>query len=497
MQGLIAEANARFACMNFTEEDACSLRVLLPFIRLHAGAMVQKFVERIRGDPDSIAVFGISGIETAALRQAQERYILGLFEGDYGPSYATGRSAIGVTIGEGGLTPDWFIKAQGAYSQLLFPLIADRYRFRPRLRRRSLSALSKLLSIDMQLVVEAYARSATSRLLVLTEQQAESKILDCHRAIKGFCEGDLQADAKSSQGGHGSTGAMDQLIAGLVVRMRETRDASAAVVDLLGELQSAVTAQLAGASQQVAVASATKDALDRVKQSMVQSTERADMLGRTAEQNRQKSEVGLHAIESATRCMHEIRERMSGIADTIFALSEQTQQIGDINEVVTALARQSKLLALNAAIEAVKAGEAGRGFAVVASEIRDLAEQSRISTGQVQKILQDIRRAADRAVVATEEGAKGVDAGVVLVEQAGARVRALGEAAREAVAATQRMATFLCEDSQNISQVAGSMSEINRAAQHFSAAVRRTSTVSTELAEHATRLATSVRHYKV
>ena len=95
------------------------------------------------------------------------------------------------------------------------------------------------------------------------------------------------------------------------------------------------------------------------------------------------------------------------IAEHILALSEQTQQIGEIIAAVNDLADQSNLLALNAAIEASRAGEQGRGFAVVAHEIRSLAEQSKAATAQVRTILSDIQRATNAAVMATEQGTKG------------------------------------------------------------------------------------------
>jgi methyl-accepting chemotaxis protein len=55
--------------------------------------------------------------------------------------------------------------------------------------------------------------------------------------------------------------------------------------------------------------------------------------------------------------------------EQISALSESSQKIGDVVQLIRSIAGQTNLLALNATIEAARAGEAGRGVAVVASGI--------------------------------------------------------------------------------------------------------------------------------
>ncbi|GGX63066.1 methyl-accepting chemotaxis protein [Saccharospirillum salsuginis] len=94
----------------------------------------------------------------------------------------------------------------------------------------------------------------------------------------------------------------------------------------------------------------------------------------------------------------ELRDAQHKATGVIEALSEESQEIGTVLDVIQAIAEQTNLLALNAAIEAARAGEQGRGFAVVADEVRSLANRSQQSANDIREMIQRLREKASNAV---------------------------------------------------------------------------------------------------
>lgn len=80
---------------------------------------------------------------------------------------------------------------------------------------------------------------------------------------------------------------------------------------------------------------------------------------------------------------------VSSITKSIEEAIENSQSVKRVDELTSEIlniSSQTNLLALNASIEAARAGGAGKGFAVVADEIRKLADSTRETANNIQKI---------------------------------------------------------------------------------------------------------------
>lgn len=151
-----------------------------------------------------------------------------------------------------------------------------------------------------------------------------------------------------------------------------------------------------------------------------------DAVARAAQATRQVSD-GRVSVDDAQQQISELSSRINSTHDTVQGLAQQTEAIGKVLEVISAIAAQTNLLALNAAIEAARAGEQGRGFAVVADEVRNLAQRTALSTQEVQVIIERLQSGSRHAVAAMAESRTGVLRCVEESQRASTLLRAVGE----------------------------------------------------------------------
>ncbi|GGB16215.1 methyl-accepting chemotaxis protein [Agarivorans gilvus] len=100
---------------------------------------------------------------------------------------------------------------------------------------------------------------------------------------------------------------------------------------------------------------------------------------------------------------HQLSEKLDHSSSVIGEVDNMSNSIGSILDVIRGIADQTNLLALNAAIEAARAGEQGRGFAVVADEVRVLAQKTTNSTTEIQSMIENLQKSAQRAVTVMSE----------------------------------------------------------------------------------------------
>jgi methyl-accepting chemotaxis protein len=111
----------------------------------------------------------------------------------------------------------------------------------------------------------------------------------------------------------------------------------------------------------------------------------------------QQARHGSTVVKQATLQISELAAAIEALGGAMNVLSQDSEQIGKVIDVIKAVAEQTNLLALNAAIEAARAGEQGRGFAVVADEVRSLAQRTQDSTKEIEALILTLQQGAQAA----------------------------------------------------------------------------------------------------
>jgi methyl-accepting chemotaxis protein len=167
--------------------------------------------------------------------------------------------------------------------------------------------------------------------------------------------GDGQHDDPLVVLGHNLNGMVDNLRDMTV----QTKEASTALSSQAAEILATTTQQASGATEQSAAISQATTTVDEIKTIAEQLVSRSRAVADTAQRTVEVSRAGQEMVRETIDGMAQIKTRVDVIEENILALSERTNQIGEIIDTVNAIATQSNMLALNASVEAARAGEQG------------------------------------------------------------------------------------------------------------------------------------------
>ncbi len=284
----------------------------------------------------------------------------------------------------------------------------------------------------------------------------------------------------------------------------EIAQISNSINDLTGELRTVIenTKGLSNENSSIAqeLSSTSVQTGKRVEDStkiIAQTTQKAQQIGDEIRDSLEETNASRQNLEKTGLFIKEVADAVLGLghdinsaaqteielAEKMRNLTQDTENVRGILNVINDIADQTNLLALNAAIEAARAGDHGKGFAVVADEVRQLAERTQKSLTEINAtinlIVQEISTSSDQI----GENAKRAQDLIKVSGQIENKVSDMNALMSETLAMSEHAAKDYINTSANIKNVIKSIENVDALSQQNARSVEEIASAATHLSD--------------
>ncbi|MBB6187950.1 methyl-accepting chemotaxis protein [Rhodanobacter sp. MP7CTX1] len=216
-----------------------------------------------------------------------------------------------------------------------------------------------------------------------------------------------------------------------------------------------------------------------------------------AEQTAALASDGQSGLVQMGEIMGRVMEATASINAKFAVLTEKAGNISQVVTAITKVADQTNLLSLNAAIEAEKAGEYGRGFSVVATEIRRLADQTAVSTLDIEQMVREIQSAVSAGVMGMDKFSEEVRRGTSDVRRVGEQLSQVIQHVQAMVPRFESVNEGVQAQATGAEQITQALAQLSEAAQQTVDALRQSNQAVDELHHVSAGLRDGVSKFKL
>ncbi|UPV73207.1 methyl-accepting chemotaxis protein [Halorussus limi] len=224
------------------------------------------------------------------------------------------------------------------------------------------------------------------------------------------------------------------------------------------------------------------------------SNEVADLAEETAETGRE----GREAAEDAVRGLDKIKQTSDEAVAEIERLESEVTEVDELIEFIGDIATQTNMLALNASIEVSRSSTDGgnpEGFAAVANKIKDLAEEAKIASEDIEQRLDRIKSQTERTGEGVQSASEQVSEHADSIERAVDALEEIADYAQDTNTGVQKISDATETQADATEEVVAMFDEVSRIseatteeAENVAAAAEEQTTALTEVSRSASDL---------
>ncbi len=357
--------------------------------------VLENFYEVVQADQETARFFPSPAI-VAHAKAAQKQHWTRLFTGGFNGDYFDSAERVGAIHYKIDLPFMSYISGYCmACNQMMDVLVRRSQPMLGKGRRTSVmcQALSTLLFIDIQAVIDAYFRAQSADQTKAFQYMSE--------AIRALSDGNLESRVRNTPDDpfparfdeirrvyNGLCDTLQSVFVHIEDSAVRVKEASAEILNSSESLSDKAQAQAASLEQAAA-------ALTQLSASVQNTRAHFDSVKAVTAENHAHADRGQNVSEQVQAAMQRI--------DT------SSQEIEEIVRSIEEISFQTNLLALNAGVEAARAGESGAGFSIVASEVRALAGRAATATESIKVLIDKNRQDIGKGVSLVGESVSALE----------------------------------------------------------------------------------------
>jgi methyl-accepting chemotaxis protein WspA len=359
------------------------------------------------------------------------------------------------------------------------------------------AAAERIAVGDLDVAIEASHRGDEIGLLARAFSQMTQSLQTMAKGAEEVAAGNLTVLIKPQSAKDVVGNALSVMVEKLSALIGQVRKSGIQVTTSGTEIAATAKQQQATANEISATTteiSATAKEISATSKELVKAMKDVTEVAEETATLANSGQAGLTRMDAT---MRQIMEASGSINARLAVLNEKA---GNINTVVTTIAKvadQPNLLSLNAAIEAEKAGEYGRGFAVVATEIRRLADQTAAATSDIEQMVKEMQSAVSAGVMGMDKFSEEVRRGGEVVREVSAQLTKIIEQVQTLTPSFETVNEGMQSQSVGAQQISEALAQLGEAAQQTVESLRQSNAAIEQLNEVTAGLQSGVSRFKL